>query len=269
MSDIAFNLLLAKDSSFQFYVRRVIARVLKTGRAHRLLVKWRAWESAHSDEPEIQLLKYLVDPRRIAIDIGAAEGVYLFYLQKLAKRCVAFEPNPDLYTNLKHALPGVELHQAAISSTEADVTLRIPVVNGVPYKGWGTIEPKNQFTELGRHTIQQIEVRTIRPDRMLLGDVGFIKIDVEGHELEVLAGLSDLLVKCLPNLIIEVGDNQRGGSFSEIRCRLARLGYVALRLDNVGALVALPKNVEIKGSTNVIFIAPDRGDGVYAARRQR
>ena len=139
---------------------------------------------------------------------------------------------------------------------ESNVTLRIPVVNGIPYSGWGTIEPKNQLAELGPHTIQQIKVRTIRPDRMPLGDVGFVKIDVEGHELEVLAGLSDLLVKCLPNLLIEVGDSQRGGSFSKVHCRLARLGYVALRLDDGRALVTLPKNVEIKGSMNVIFIAP-------------
>ena len=243
-------------SSFRFYVRRVVTRVLEAGRAHRLLVKWRAWESAHFGEPEIQLLKYLVDPRRSAIDIGAAEGVYSFYLQKLAKRCIAFEPNPYLHANLKHALPGVEVHQAAVSSMESNVTLRIPVVNGIPYSGWGTIEPKNQLAELGPHTIQQIKVRTIRPDRMPLGDVGFVKIDVEGHELEVLAGLSDLLVKCLPNLLIEVGDSQRGGSLSEVCCRLARLGYVALRLDDGRALVTLPKNVEIKGSMNVIFIAP-------------
>jgi hypothetical protein len=92
---------------------------------------------------------------------------------------------------------------------------------------------------------------------MPLGDVGFIKIDVEGHELDVLAGLSDLLIKYLPNLLIEVGDAQRGGSLSEVRCRLAPLGYVGLRVNERGVLVALSSNVEIVGAMNVIFIAEE------------
>jgi FkbM family methyltransferase len=246
---------IASVSNFRFYARRAVTRVLERAGAQRVLVRWRAWESAHFGEPEIRLLRYLVDPRRNAIDIGAAEGVYSFYLQKLAKRCIAFEPNPYLYANLKYALPAVEVHQAAVSSVETNVTLRIPVVNGIPYSGWGTIEPKNTLAELGPHSIQQIEVRTVRPDRMPLGDVGFVKIDVEGHELEVLAGLSDILVNYLPNLLIEVGDGQRGGALSKVHCRLGRLGYVALRVDDSRALVPLPKNVEIKGSMNVIFIA--------------
>jgi hypothetical protein len=46
---------------------------------------------------------------------------------------------------------------------------------------------------------------------MSLGHVGFVKIDVEGHELDVLTGLSGLLAKCLPNLLIEISGVQRGG----------------------------------------------------------
>jgi FkbM family methyltransferase len=216
-----------------------------------MLVKWRAWESAHFGEPEIQLLRYLVDPRRNAIDIGAAEGVYSFYLHQLAKRCIAFEPNPRSYANLKRALPAVEVYQAAVSSRETDVTLRVPVVNGIPYSGWGTIEPENQLAELPPHTVQEFRVRTVRLDRMALGDIGFVKIDVEGHELDVLASFSGLLAKCLPNLVIEV----RPRTLAEVRRRLDPLGYVGLRLDDRGLLRVLPNdNSEAAGSPNVIFI---------------
>jgi hypothetical protein len=89
---------------------------------------------------------------------------------------------------------------------------------------------------------------------MSLGDVGFVKVDVEGHELDVLAGLSDLLVACLPNLIIEIGDARRGGSLSEVRGCLEPLGYLGFRLDERGLLTVLPKEMEIKGSVNVIFL---------------
>jgi FkbM family methyltransferase len=235
-------------------VDRVLRRTLPLAGAHRMLLKWRAWQAVRFGEPEIRLLRYLVDPMRAAIDIGAAEGVYAFFLQRLALRCIAFEPNPSTHWGLKRALPEVEIHQAAVSAVEGDAILRIPVVKGIPYAGWGTIEPKNQLAELPRHVVDKIKVRTVRPDRMGLGDIGFVKIDVEGHELDVLAGLSGLLAKCLPNLLIEIGGAQRGGSLAEVRRRLDPLGYIGLRLDDRGLLQALANNADVRGSPNVIFI---------------
>jgi FkbM family methyltransferase len=154
----------------------------------------------------------------------------------------------------ERALPGGEIHRAAVSAVEGDATLRVPVVNGIPYAGWGTIEPKNQLAELPTHVVDEIKVRTVRPDRMALGDIGFIKIDVEGHELDVLAGLSELLAKCRPNLLIEIGGVQRGGSLAEVRRRLDPLGYIGLRLDDRGLLKALANDAEVRSSPNVIFL---------------
>jgi FkbM family methyltransferase len=239
-------------------VDRVLRRTLPLAGAYPTLLKWRAWQAMRFGEPEIRLLRYLVDPMRSAIDIGAAEGVYTFFLQRLAQHCVAFEPNPSWHWGLKRALPEVEIHQAAVSSVEGDTTLRVPVVNGIPYAGWGTIEPKNQLAELPTHVVDAIKVRTVRPDRMALGDIGFVKIDVEGHEVDVLAGLSGLLARCLPNLLIEVGGAQRGGSLAEVRRRLDPLGYVGPRLDDRGLLKVLGNDAEVTGSANVIFIAMNR-----------
>ena len=236
-------------------VGRVVRRTLRLVGAHRALLRWRVLESTRSGEPEIRLLPYLVDRRRVAIDVGAADGVYTFHLQRLAQRCIAFEPNPLSHSDLKRALPEAEVHQAAVSAVDGHATLRVPVVNGICYRGWGTIEPKNQLDELPRHGVQEISVPTVCPDRMSLGDVGFIKIDVEGHELDVLAGLAGLLATCLPNLVIEIGDPGRGGSLADVCRRLEPLGYVGLVLDASGVLRALPKEVEFKSSRNVIFVA--------------
>jgi FkbM family methyltransferase len=225
------------------------------------LLKWRAWENWRFGEREIRLLRYLVDPRRAAIDIGAAEGVYAFHLRRLAKRCIAFEPNPSSVSELKRTLSGVEVHQAAVSAVEGYAILRVPIVNGIRYTGWATIEPKNRLTELPSHTVQEIRVRTVCPDQMELGDVGFVKIDVEGHELDCLIGLSELLKRCRPNLLIEVGAAHRGGSLAELRRRLDPLGYVALRVDERGLLRALARDVELENSMNVIFIATVCGAG--------
>lgn len=45
-------------------------------------------------EPEMALLPALVDENRIALDIGAAGGIYCAHLIKYAKSVVAFEPRP-------------------------------------------------------------------------------------------------------------------------------------------------------------------------------
>ena len=155
---------------------------------------------------------------------------------------------------MKRALREIEIREAAVSAVEGDATLRVPVVNGIPYTGWATIEPKNQLTELPPHVVEEIKVRTVRPDRMALGDIGFVKIDVEGHELDVLAGISGLLAKCLPNLLIEIGGAQRGGSLAEVRGCLDPLGYIGLTLDERGLLKALANDAELRGSPNFIFI---------------
>ena len=132
--------------------------------------------------------------------------------------------------------------------------LRVPVVNGVSYRGWGTIEDQNVFSELPLHDVEEFEVRTVCPDLMALGDVGLIKIDVEGHELDVLAGISGLLAKCRPNVLIEIGDAQRGGSLAEVRGRFEQLGYIGFTLvDRI--LRVLPRTFEVRGSINVIFIS--------------
>src|ERR1700741_672839 len=96
--------------------RRALRKLLFLLGSRRMLLRWQAWESTRFGEPEIRLLRYLVDPRRTAIDIGAAEGIYAFHLQRLARRCVAFEPNPVLCAYLRAALPQVETHQVAVSA---------------------------------------------------------------------------------------------------------------------------------------------------------
>lgn len=147
-------------------VDRVLRRTLPLAGAYRTLLKWRAWQAARFGEPEIRLPRYLVDPMRTALDIGAAEGVYAFFLQRLAQRCIAFEPNPSSHWGFKACYsrdrdpPGC----GVIRGRRCHLT--------IPYAGWGTIEPKNQLAELPTHVVDEFKVRTMRLYRMALGDVG-------------------------------------------------------------------------------------------------
>jgi FkbM family methyltransferase len=221
-------------------LRHYITRGLEVAGWRKALFRWQTFENWRYGEPELRLLKSLVDPNRVAIDVGAADGVYSYFISKIAKRCIAFEPNPVLFRILKLNLPNVHIYHAALSSSAGGASLRVPVVNGVGYFGWATIEPENTLSELEPNEIRSIEVPTLRGDDLDLGDVGFIKIDVEGHELSVLEGLRATIMRCRPVLLIEVSAGGRGNTFRQIRSMLDDLNY-------------RPSTPQVDVTQNVIF----------------
>ena len=73
---------------------------------------------------------------------------------------------------------------------------------------------------------RQQEVATSRLDDFDLGDVGFVKIDVEGHELAVLKGAPELLTVQRPTILIEIEEHaHRDGQFDAIVDFLTDLSY--------------------------------------------
>jgi hypothetical protein len=75
---------------------------------------------------------------------------------------------------------------------------------------------------------RRFQVSKRRLDSLLHPEsVAFIKIDVEGHELEVIRGAEGLLGKSHPALLIEVGGDpaEAGSSSQQLFERLAAHGY--------------------------------------------
>ncbi len=54
------------------------------------------WLAPRHFEREIWLAALLCDKNRIAVDVGANQGIYSYYMSKFAKAVLAFEPNVDL-----------------------------------------------------------------------------------------------------------------------------------------------------------------------------
>jgi methyltransferase FkbM-like protein len=121
------------------------------------------------------------------------------------------------------------------------------------------VDVMRSATDMGpRRLFPTTGTTTARLDRMALGEIRFVKIDVEDHELDVLTDRSGLRANCLPNLRIEIGRAGRRGSLAEVRGRLDPLGYLGLRLNRRGLLKVLSNDAELKGSPNVIFIPMNR-----------
>lgn len=180
-------------------------------------------------EKEIALLTFLVDPKRTAIDVGANAGVYTHVLLDLKAPVTAIEANPIMAANLKRLYGRkAQVVCAAASSSEGLVKLRIPKgVSGNLY-GVATIEVQNT---LNNAKIEEIEVPQITLDSLDTVSVGFIKIDVEGHEFDVLLGAKTILERDRPSILVESEERHKRGAVQSIRNLLSPLGYHGFMLD--------------------------------------
>lgn len=179
-------------------------------------------------EVELARLPEWVPPGRPAMDVGASRGVYTWFLRRLAPEVHAVEPNPRLAARLVRAFPDVRVHAVALSDREGTARLRVPRLGRTPAEGWATLEARADFPGLGRAEVEEIEVPVTTLDRLALADVGFLKIDVEGHEAALLHGGMETLRRCRPVILLECG----GGPESEAGRLLAGLGY---RMERAGA----------------------------------
>lgn len=180
------------------------------------------WRKRHF-EPELFLVPIFCNKEQIAIDVGANQGVYTYYMSKFAKEVVAFEPNVDLIASLKKvANENVQLQAAALSDVNGDSVMRIDPRDA----GLSTIEQRNTFNGASPElTPEQRNVSTRTLDSFGFGNVSLIKIDVEGHEEAVLSGARDTINRSKPVLIIESEDQHNTGAPSRISNMLAELGY--------------------------------------------
>jgi FkbM family methyltransferase len=180
-------------------------------------------------EPEFKLLPLLVNPKRIAVDIGAHTGLYSVALQKLAKKVVALEPIPELASELTRLIPGAEVINAVASDSSGEVILRVP--SGMP--GLSTVSDRKFRPE---YDIKEIKVKAITIDGLFENrsdDIGFIKIDVEGHEVQVLKGAKSVISRHRPVILIEAEERHSAGTVAEVFLFFQELNYSGLFLDGL------------------------------------
>jgi FkbM family methyltransferase len=176
-------------------------------------------------DPYLRLLRPLCDPRRASVDVGAHAGLYTWFLRRHSAHCIAFEPNPHMAAILRRRFPsGVDIRNQALSDKPGKAVLRIPTRSAKPDPGRATIEAGNVLS--GSSAIHdQIEVETVTLDQAIHEAVGFIKVDVEGHELNVLRGAEHILQEDRPNLILELEDRHHPGIVAAAFAWLGERGY--------------------------------------------
>ena len=179
-------------------------------------------------EPEIRILKSLVVPEKDSIDIGANKGLYSYFLSRLSRHVFAYEPNLELQEFLsKSVRSNVSLFAIALSNSEGKATLSVPIVDNCVADQLGTLKEQTLVER-----VKTFEVPTTRLDDRGHSNVGFIKIDVEGHEESVIEGAIELLTTVKPNLLIEIEQRHIDKDISQIFSKILALGYEGFFLLN-------------------------------------
>jgi len=181
-------------------------------------------------EPDLKMLHRVVDPKRASVDAGANRGIYTFWLQRFSRHVYAYEPNPKMFEILKRGVKGnVTVKPIALSNESSERMLRIPMRR----KGYS-----NQGASLDPNVINrnygEVEVTSKRLDEEDLDNVGFIKIDVEGHEFEVLEGARETIRRDRPVLLIEIEENRYETPIETLLKRVTDLGYKCFFTDRDG-----------------------------------
>jgi FkbM family methyltransferase len=184
-----------------------------------------------SPEPEWDQLAQWLGPGDAALDVGANVGHYTARMSELvgpAGRVIAIEPVAETFAllaaNVQHfRFRNVTLLNLAASDEPTSCRFSVPTwPDGTPNRYLAHVDPDGPISCLA-----------IRLDALELPvPIRLVKIDAEGHELRVLAGMRGLLERDRPVVILE-----RNWEAEDL---LASLGYTlrssASRSPNVVAL---------------------------------
>ena len=140
----------------------------------------------------IEWSKQFCDKQKIFLDIGAHTGTYAISLANSAKEVVAFEPQRSTYYALCGSIAAsglsdkITCHKYGLGSEDQVGSMSLKIISN---DGGGSSFLPAEHERVLKEEI--VEVKTL--DSFNLKNVGFIKMDVENNELNVLRGALDTL----------------------------------------------------------------------------
>jgi FkbM family methyltransferase len=165
-----------------------------------LYYPWKLYKEVRYREPELHILHHIVPRGRVAIDVGANRGYYACALSKIARRVDAFEPYPPAALFARRKLGrNVRVHEVAVSNYSGRATLHIP-----QRKGNIDVHFSATLKQVPAVQHRKITVQVVTIDQFEFDDVGFIKIDAEGSEMEVIDGARETIRRNRPNMLVEL-----------------------------------------------------------------
>lgn len=161
------------------------------------------------------------------VEVGGFDGVTgsnTYFFEKLGWRCLIVEPMPDFCEKIRN-VRNCEVAEIAASNKTGEVEFYVAA--GV--ETLSTIEKDDQhfarIKSLSNKAIKKITVNTARLNDIFIErqmtDIDFLTIDVEGHEMSVLLGMS--FNEISPRILI-IEDNSNGAD-AEVKRFMESVSY--------------------------------------------
>jgi FkbM family methyltransferase len=254
------------------------------------LVPWYHWEHYVEQkrrtgfwEVEFDLLDLLTDRRRDAVDIGMNLGLYATRLAPLCRTLHAFEPNPALIEEVRpRTRRNVTIHRVALSDRAGAATLTLPRRNNNTDPGMATLEGRaaldRYFSGDPLVEVETMEVALRTLDSFGLTRVGFLKMDVEGHEMPALVGGRETLERERPVSLIESQTASHPDAPENVFHFFTERGFTGVFVHDarVHPLAAFRRGVHQRESKpsadcaiNFLFFPSQPADGLLAEMERR
>jgi FkbM family methyltransferase len=205
-----------------------------------------------SYEPnEFALLKAVLRPGMVFVDGGANDGYYTVFAAKqvgAAGRVVAIEPSDREFERLLanvnvNSLGNVEAVKAALGSSPGEATLSVADGEHAGQNAVGETISNASVQIVGRETIRVTTLDALVTE-LGLERVDYVKLDVEGSELDALAGGSGTIERFRPLLQVEIEGERlapRNVRKSDVVDALAAQGYELYVFDAETAQLRPPR----------------------------
>jgi FkbM family methyltransferase len=214
-----------------------LARKMRPILPYGILENLAQWLTRYVYDADFKVFDWLADTPGLVMDVGAHRGSAALSVLRRTRRMKVFsvEPNRTHRWGLLLILmlhPGRFRYRLVAAGAEAArKILFVPGRRGSGLSPHGSLDPsefekgyiRDRLAESGFDTgnkagFRQLEVRVVPLDHFDLSP-DFIKLDIEGFELQALEGLEKTLTNLHPALLIEINNPERWMSF------LLELGY--------------------------------------------
>lgn len=159
------------------------------------------------------------------LDIGANIGNHTIYFSRRFKRVIAVEPGSTamhlLQANLLlNRTNNVEAFKLALSDRQAAVAIKPKEDNNL-----GSTAICNAKAAADDEMVELQQGDVMLMENKCDDDIGLVKIDVEGHEMEVLRGLEQTLREYKPIVLFETSGKHGPGGSDAILSLLRGFGF--------------------------------------------
>ena len=197
------------------------------------------------------------------LDVGSNDGTSIRMFRRYFPlvKIIAIDP----ITTPRFKLKNVTLIKTALSDKAGARSLVTPIVNGKQLTQYSSFYKEKMISQIcSDMALLETEVSTIVNEVSFntIDNLGvtpfFIKIDVEGAELEVLRGSLNVIKKFNPVILVEIQNSQ---SYQEIKELISINGYINIdpskkSADPIDKVLVSKASEFVKGTNNYVWINP-------------